>query len=69
MSPSWRGGNEGDKQAGPLLPSAPVRAWQTHARNRVKFEAAMADPGNSHLEFVRLKNPAAVRRFLRFAAP
>ena len=42
-----------------------VWAWQTHAVNRVKLEAAMADPGNSHLRFVRLKKPAAVRRFLR----
>jgi len=42
-----------------------VWAWQMHAANRVKLEAAMADPGNSHLRFVRLKKPAAVRRFLR----
>jgi len=42
-----------------------VWAWQTHAVNRVKLEAAMADPGNSHLRFVRLTRPAAVRRFLR----
>jgi len=25
MCPSWPGGNEGDKQGGPLLSSAPVR--------------------------------------------
>ena len=42
-------------------------AWQTHAANRVKYEAAMADPGNGHLHFVRLTSPAAVRRFLRVA--
>ena len=42
-----------------------VWAWQTHAANRVKFEAAMADAENSHLRFVRLTSPAAVRRFLR----
>ena len=40
-------------------------AWQTHTANRVKFEAAMADPENGHLRFVRLTSPAAVRRFLR----
>jgi adenylate kinase family enzyme len=40
-------------------------AWQTHAATRAKLEAAMADPANSHLRFVRLENPAAVRRFLR----
>jgi adenylate kinase family enzyme len=46
-----------------------VWAWQTHAANRVKFEAAMTDPGNSHLRFVRLTSPAAVRQFLRSAGP
>ena len=44
-------------------------AWQTHAANRVKYEAAMADPENSHLRFVRLTSPAAMRRFLRSAGP
>jgi adenylate kinase family enzyme len=39
-------------------------AWQTHAATRAKLEAAMADPGNSRLEFVRLTSPGAVRRFL-----
>lgn len=39
-------------------------AWQTHAATRTKLEAAMADPANSHLRFVRLTSPAAVRRFL-----
>ncbi len=40
-------------------------AWQNHASNRARFEAAMADPANGHLRFVRLTSPAAVRRFLR----
>jgi hypothetical protein len=40
-------------------------AWQTHAATRAKLEAARADEGNSHLEFVRLENPGAVRRFLQ----
>jgi adenylate kinase family enzyme len=40
-------------------------AWQTHAATRAKLEAAQADQGNSHLEFVRLENPGAVRRFLQ----
>ena len=44
-------------------------AWQTHAANRAKFEAAMADPANGHLRFVRLTSPAAVQRFLRGASP
>ena len=44
-------------------------AWQTHAATRAKLESAMADQGNSHLRFVRLENPGAVRRFLRSAEP
>ena len=43
-------------------------AWQSHAANRVKYQAAMADPANGHLRFVRLKSPAGVRRFLRSAS-
>jgi len=43
-------------------------AWQTHASIRAKFEAAMSDPANGHLRFVRLTSPAAVRRFLRSAS-
>jgi len=42
-------------------------AWQMHDSNRVKFEAAIADPENSHLRFIRLTSPGAVRRFLRSA--
>src|SRR2546430_626301 len=62
MSPSWPGGNQSDKRGGALLGFA--WAWQTHAATRAKLEAAMADPENGHLEFVRLENPGAVRRFL-----
>ena len=39
-------------------------AWQTHAATRAKLAAAMADPANSRLKFVRLTSPGAVRRFL-----
>ena len=39
-------------------------AWQTHTAKRAKLEVAMADPGNSHLRFVRLTSSGAVRRFL-----
>ena len=44
-------------------------AWQTHATNRVKYQAAMANQANGHLRFVRLTSPAAVREFLRAAGP
>ena len=40
-------------------------AWQTHTRNRARYEAAMADPLYAHLRFVRLRS---VRGFLRSAA-
>jgi adenylate kinase family enzyme len=40
-------------------------AWQTHAATKAKYAAAMADEANAELHFVRLKNPAEVRRFLR----
>jgi hypothetical protein len=39
-------------------------AWQTYDERRERYLAAMADPANSHLRFVRLTSPAAVRRFL-----
>jgi adenylate kinase family enzyme len=42
-----------------------VWAWQTHASNRARYEAAMADPLNAHLRFIRLRSPESVRRFLR----
>ncbi len=44
-------------------------AWQTHTANQAKLEAAMADPANGHLRFVRLTSPVAVRRFLRGTSP
>ena len=45
-----------------------VWAWQTHARNRARIAAAMADPAFAHLRFVRLTSPRAVRQFPREAA-
>jgi hypothetical protein len=39
-------------------------AWQTYTPRRERYLAAMADPENSHLRFVRLTTPAAARRFL-----
>ncbi len=44
-------------------------AWQTYDSRRERYLAAMTDPANSHLRFVRLTSPAAVRRFLRAAVP
>jgi adenylate kinase family enzyme len=42
-------------------------AWHKHGQYREKYLAAMADPANGHLRFVRLSSPAAVRRFMRTA--
>jgi adenylate kinase family enzyme len=42
-------------------------AWKTHGSRRSRYAAALADPGYSHLRFVRLRSPGAVRRFLRAA--
>jgi adenylate kinase family enzyme len=39
-------------------------AWQMHGPQRARYTAAMADPANGHLRFIRLTSPAAVRRFL-----
>jgi adenylate kinase family enzyme len=40
-------------------------AWHKHGPHRERYAAAMADPANGHLRFVRLTSPRAVRRFLR----
>ena len=42
-------------------------AWQTYDSRRERYTALAADPANAHLTFVRLKNPRAVRQFLRTA--
>ena len=43
-------------------------AWHRHAIYRERYSAAMRDPANAHLHFVRLRDRAAVRRFLAQAA-
>jgi adenylate kinase family enzyme len=44
-------------------------AWHTYGSRRARYAAALADPANSHLCFVRLAGPAAARRFLRSVEP
>jgi adenylate kinase family enzyme len=39
-------------------------SWTQHAKYRVRYGGAMADPALSHLTFVRLRSPAEVRAFL-----
>ena len=40
-------------------------AWAQHAKYRVRYAEAMADPDLGHLTFVRLRSPAEIRAFLR----
>jgi adenylate kinase family enzyme len=39
-------------------------SWTQHAKYRVRYANAMADPTLAHLTFVRLRTPAEVRAFL-----
>ncbi|MBV9384571.1 MAG: hypothetical protein JOY82_26315 [Streptosporangiaceae bacterium] len=39
-------------------------AWHQHDAYRERYATAQADPANVHLNFVRLRSPAEVRRFL-----
>jgi adenylate kinase family enzyme len=39
-------------------------SWTQHARYRLRYAEAMADPAWAHLRFVRLRSPAEVRTFL-----
>lgn len=39
-------------------------AWMKHAEYVRKYAAAMADPSNEHLAFVRLRSPREVEAFL-----
>jgi adenylate kinase family enzyme len=42
-------------------------AWHKHGEHRSRYAAAMSDPVNAHLRFIRLGSPRAVRRFLSLA--
>jgi adenylate kinase family enzyme len=39
-------------------------SWTQHGAYRRQYEAEVADPANAHLTFVRLRTPAAARRWL-----
>lgn len=36
-------------------------SWTRHAPYRARYSAAVADPNNAHLEWIRLKTPRAMR--------
>ena len=42
-------------------------AWTMHPNYITRYEAAMADPPNGHLRFVRLRSPAEITAFLAAA--
>ena len=39
-------------------------SWTQHAKYRVRYQQAMADPALAHLSFVRLRSPAEVKAFV-----
>ncbi len=39
-------------------------AWHNHARYRARYDAAAADPANTHLTFIRLAGRREAERFL-----
>jgi adenylate kinase family enzyme len=39
-------------------------SWTQHAKYRIRYLEAMADPALTHLTFIRLRTPAEVRAFL-----
>jgi hypothetical protein len=66
----WNGNRE---QLQTLLnrdPRQSIVLWSftNDRRYRERYSAAMADPANAHLRFVRLRTPAEVRSFLACAA-
>jgi len=62
----WNGNRERWRNFFSLDPQISVIAWswQRHAHYRERYSAAMNDPANSHLTFVRLRSRAEMRALL-----
>lgn len=62
----WNGNREPWSNWLTLDPERSIIAWSwtQHARYRVRYADAMADPAFGHLTFFRLRSPAEVREFL-----
>lgn len=62
----WNGNRERWRNFFSLDPeqSVIVWGWRKHADHRARYLAASQDPAHSHLAFIRLTSPRAVRRFL-----
>jgi adenylate kinase family enzyme len=62
----WNGNREHWRNFFSLDPQVSVIAWswQKHTAYRERYGAAMSDPANAHLTFVRLRSRAEVRALL-----
>jgi adenylate kinase family enzyme len=62
----WNGNREPLSNLATLDPQRSILAWAwtQHAKYRQRFTAAMADPANEQLTFVRLRNPGDARAFV-----
>jgi adenylate kinase family enzyme len=62
----WNGNRERTSNWLTLDPqrSIIIWSWTQHAKYRVRYADAMADPALAHLTFFRLRTPAEVRTFL-----
>ena len=60
----WQGNRESFRRS--FASSESILLWflRTFRRRRRQYEAAMADPANAHLTFVRLRSPRAAARWL-----
>jgi adenylate kinase family enzyme len=65
----WNGNREPLRNITTLDPQRSILAWAwtQHPKYRERFTAAMADPANAHLEFVRLTTPRDAATFIRQA--
>jgi len=62
----WNGNREPLSNFLSLVPEKSVIswAWHSHAKYRVRYGVAAADPANAHLTFIRLTSRRDVTRFL-----
>jgi adenylate kinase family enzyme len=62
----WNGNREPSSNWLTLDPERSIImwAWTQHAKYRLRYQEAMADPAWAHLRFIRLRSPAAIRAFL-----
>ena len=64
----WQGNRETFRRSFASRDSILLWFLRTFPRRRRQYEAAMADPANAHLSFVRLRSPREAERWLRSVA-